>query len=200
MPNFYFDVGGVLIPDNFAPHNALATFQRLSSQHGLDPLAAHEAYTKIQPELDLGTISLGEFCSRIGANQSKFEQDWLAMHPLDEGVLRVIERLLTAGHRVGLATNFCRSLLNLLIERAPVLSRVSVCCSSDIGLAKPSREFFHHASEMMPAKETIFVDDREVNVQAARNSGWTAILAIPGWLAEFEKAYLVMPLSNNIIR
>jgi HAD superfamily hydrolase (TIGR01509 family) len=71
-----------------------------------------------------------------------------------------------------------------------VLSRLAVCCSSDIGLVKPSREFFHHASRVMPATRTVFVDDREMNVDAARRFGWTAILATPGWLGEFEKAYI----------
>lgn len=190
MPAFYFDVGGVLIPDNFAPHNALKTFQQLSKRR-FDPAAAYTTYLQIQPALDLGTISFQEFCAHIGASHNAFEQDWLAMHPLDPAVLGAIEHLLAAGHSVGLATNFCRTLLNLLIDTAPVLSRLSVCCSSDIGLVKPSNEFFRHASEMMPAGKTVFVDDREVNVQAARTFGWTAIHATQGWLSEFEKTYVV---------
>jgi HAD superfamily hydrolase (TIGR01509 family) len=189
MQVFYFDVGGVLIPDNFAPGIALETFQRLAERQKFDPVAAHDTYTLVQPSLDLGSLSLTELCARIGARQSQFEQDWLAMHPLDRRALHVIERLLAAGHSVGLATNFCRSLLDLLIESTPVLSRVKVCCSSDIGLVKPAREFFRHASEIMPARETVFIDDREVNVQAARSFGWTAIQARAGWLDEFERVY-----------
>jgi HAD superfamily hydrolase (TIGR01509 family) len=112
------------------------------------------------------------------------------MHPVDPAVLEVIERLLAAGHPLGLATNFCRTLLNLLIENDPVLSRLEVCCSSDIGLVKPSQEFFHHASRMLPAEEIVFVDDREVNIQAASAFGWTAIHATQGWLSEFKDTYI----------
>ncbi|HKW16469.1 MAG TPA: HAD-IA family hydrolase [Terriglobales bacterium] len=189
MPAFYFDVGGVLIADNFVPDKALETFRQLSKPHGFDPAIAYATYTQVQPALDLGTISLLDLCAQIGASQRQFEQDWLVMHPVDSTALRLIERLLAAGHPVGLATNFCRTLLNRLIESAPILSQLCVCCSSDIGLVKPSREFFQHACEILPAEEIVFVDDREINVQAARAFGWTAIHATEGWLSEFETAY-----------
>jgi HAD superfamily hydrolase (TIGR01509 family) len=196
MPAFYFDVGGVLIPDNFAPESALKAFQQLQQPKGLDPAAAYAIYQRLQPGFDLGTISFGELSIELGANEKQLGQDWLAMHPVNPAVAGVIEHLLTAGHSVGLATNFCRTLLNLLIESAPALSRLVVCCSSDIGLVKPEREFFHHASTLMPADETVFVDDREINVEAARKFGWTAIRAMPGWLGEFEKAYAPRALAN----
>ncbi|MBO0911006.1 MAG: HAD-IA family hydrolase [Acidobacteria bacterium] len=189
MPAFYFDVGGVLIPDNFSPENALKTFEQLR-QPGVDPADAYAIYQRLQPAFDLGRISFGELSIELGADENQLGKDWLAMHPVDPGAIGVIERLLAAGHSVGLATNFCRTLLNMLIESAPVLSRLVVCCSSDIGLVKPEQEFFHHASTLLPAGETVFVDDREINVRAARKFGWTAIRATPGWVGEFEKAYV----------
>lgn len=189
MRAFYFDVGGVLIPDNFSPSTALQAFRKLAENQKFDAVAAHAIYTETQPLLDSGGVSLTEFCARIGADQPEFQRAWLAMHPADKDVLRVIERLLAHGHSVGLATNFCRQLLNLLIDSTPVLPRVKVCCSSDIGLTKPSAEFFSHASTILPAQETIFVDDRFINVQAARNFGWTAIHATNGWLDKFKRAY-----------
>jgi HAD superfamily hydrolase (TIGR01509 family) len=112
------------------------------------------------------------------------------MHPVDGEVIRVIERLLANGHTVGLATNFCRRLLDLLIANTRGLSRLVVCCSSDIRVAKPSTEFFHYASEIVGPGEVVFVDDRSVNVDAARRFGWTAILAVDDWLARFEETYL----------
>src|SRR5262249_50877645 len=119
-----------------------------------------------------------------------FERDWLAMHPIDRGVIRIIEQLLGTGYSVGLATNFCRRLLNLLIRSTPALSHLLVCCSSDIRLVKPSTEFFSRASDLMRAREIVFVDDRSVNVQAARSFGWTAIHATQRWRRRFEDAYL----------
>jgi len=189
MASFYFDVGGVLIPDNFAPDNSLNVFRQLARRHRIDPDEAHARYTQLQPSLDLGATSLTELCAALGLEQKTFEQEWSAMHPIDSEVLRAVETLLANGHSVGLATNFCRRLLNLLMENAPPLSRLLVCCSSDIGLAKPSAEFFLRAVEIMGSPEIVFIDDRSVNVEAARRFGWTAIHASDGWLARFRNAY-----------
>src|SRR5258708_10660164 len=127
----------------------------------------------------------------MGIEQKAFEREWHAMHPVDGEVLRTVETLLANGHAVGLATNFCRRLLNLMMETSPVLSQLLVCCSSDIGLTKPSAEFFRRATEIMGSREIVFIDDRSVNVEAARRFGWTAIHASDGWLARFRKTYVV---------
>jgi HAD superfamily hydrolase (TIGR01509 family) len=190
MTAFYFDVGGVLIPDLLAPDNALNVFCELGRRYGFSPEAAHLTYMKLQPSLDLGATSLKDLCAALGVEQRSFERDWLAMHPVDGEVVSVIERLLQRGHSVGLATNFCRRLLDLLIASTSGLSRLVVCCSSDIGLAKPAPEFFSCANKIMGPTEIVFVDDRSVNVDAARRFGWTAIHAADGWLARFKDAYL----------
>lgn len=111
------------------------------------------------------------------------------MHPVHAEVIPTIERLLEQGHSVGLATNFCRRLLDLLIANTRALSGLVVCCSSDIGLTKPSMEFFWRASKIIGSSEVVFVDDRSVNVDAARRFGWTAIHATDGWLAQFKDTY-----------
>jgi HAD superfamily hydrolase (TIGR01509 family) len=190
MASFYFDVGGVLIPDNFAPDNSLNVFRQLAHRHDIDPDDAHAKYTELQPSLDLGSTSLTELCAALGIEQMAFEREWRAMHPVDGEVLRTVETLLANGHSVGLATNFCRRLLNLLMENTPPLSQLLVCCSSDIGLAKPAAEFFRRATEIMGSREIVFIDDRSVNVEAARQFGWTVIHASDGWMAPFRNTYV----------
>ena len=51
-------------------------------------------------------------------------------------------------------------------------------------------EFFQHATEIIRRNEIVFVDDRSVNVDAARRFGWTAIQAADGWMAQFKDNYL----------
>ena len=188
---FYFDVGGVLIPDKFAPQNAINVFRELAESHGFDPDSAYGAYLRLQPLLDLGDISLTELCGAIGVGQKAFEHDWLLLHPIDQLVVSLIERLVRDGNRVGLATNMCRRLLELLVGNLPPLSRSFICCSSEIRQFKPSLAFFRRASDIMPADETVFVDDRAVNIGAARNFGWTAIQATEDWVDRFERKYLL---------
>lgn len=191
MQAFYFDVGGVLIPDKFAPGNAMSVLRELGQRHRFDPELAYEAYIRLQPSLDLGVTSLADLCDSMGIAQESFEREWLAMHPVDRQMLSLINGLLAQGHAVGLATNFCRRLLDLLIQNADGLSRLAVCCSSDIGVAKPSEQFFESATELIRSREVVFVDDRAVNVGAARRFGWTAIQAVNGWRQRFEGTYLV---------
>jgi len=195
MSAFYFDVGGVLIPDKLAPDNALNVFRQLARRYNFSPDDAHSTYSRLQPSLDLGVTSLTDLCRALGIEQEIFERDWLAMHPVDGEVIRIIERLLANGHSVGLATNFCRRLLDLLIENTPALSRLSVCCSSDFGLVKPSPAFFSRATEIMRSQEIVFIDDRTVNVEAARRFGWTAIQVSEGWVARFKDTYIAGPQS-----
>jgi HAD superfamily hydrolase (TIGR01509 family) len=190
MTAFYFDVGGVLIPDRFAPDNSLDVFRELGQRYGFNPGVAHATYTRLQPSLDMGATSLTDLCAAIGIEQQSFERDWLAMHPVNQQVIRVIEQLLVDGHSVGLATNFCRRLLDSLIESTSRLTRVVVCCSSDIGLTKPSPAFYRRASNMIGSDEVVFIDDRRANVDGARRFGWVAIEAVDDWLARFRCTYL----------
>ena len=87
---FYFDVGGVLIPDNFAVDNALNTFRQLATRYSFNPQNAYATYAKLQPLLDVGRISLPDLCRALKVDQKAFERDWLAMHPVDRGVIRII--------------------------------------------------------------------------------------------------------------
>jgi HAD superfamily hydrolase (TIGR01509 family) len=190
MTAFYFDVGGVLIPDKLAPENALNVFRDLGQRYNIDPDVAYAKYTELQPSLDLGATSLTELCAALGIERESFERDWLALHPVNGEAVLTIQRLRAQGHSLGLATNFCRSLLDLLIQNARGLSPLSICCSSDIGVAKPSREFFLRASDIIGSRDIVFVDDRSVNVDAARRFGWTAIQAADGWLVRFTETYL----------
>jgi len=189
MTAFYFDVSGVIIPDNFAA-GAQDVFRDLGQRHGFDADLAHARYLELQHSLDLGATSLTDFCAAIGMDQRVFERDWLAMHPVDNEVLSTIQHLLSQGRSVGLATNFCRRLLDVLIESAPELSALSVCCSSEIGVAKPCAEFFRRASDIIGSQNVVFVDDRVVNVEAAGRFGWTAIHAAGEWHARFRDMYL----------
>lgn len=190
MTGFYFDVGGVLIPDKFAPSHALNVLREWARRYGFAPEAAYAAYARLQPSLDLGEISLAYLCAQMGIEQETFEREWLSMHPINSAVVSLMRRLASFGHAIGLATNFSRRLLDLLLANADGLPGMVICCSSDISLVKPSAAFFARAAELIHANEIVFVDDREVNVEGAQRFGWTALRAENGWLQRFEKLYL----------
>ncbi len=182
-------MGGVIVADKLAPGNALSTSRQLSKRHNFDPEGACATYLNLQQSLDLGTTFLPALCSALGVKNDVFEQDWLSIHSADPQVIAVIERLLRSGQRIGLATNRCRRLLDLLIGVAPVLSRLTICCSSDIGSVKPSPAFFARAAQMIGERDIIFIDDRMENINAARDFGWTPIHATNDWLPRFREKY-----------
>lgn len=146
---FYFDVGGVLIEDKFGK-DARMVLRDLAERYGGDPKIAYTVYVELQPSLDDGRATLADFCNAARFDQQTFEREWIAMHPVYAEVLSMLEELLKEGERVGLATNFCKQLLELLIFHNPVLAGLSLCCSSEVGFVKPSEEFFRRAAEIMP--------------------------------------------------
>jgi len=62
--------------------------------------------------------------------------------------LKIMHTLLKSGHTVGLATNINSELLELLVMRDALLSKLVICCSADIRAVKPSQRFYEHASKL----------------------------------------------------
>jgi hypothetical protein len=63
---FYFDVGGVLIPDPLG-QNPREIFRQFGQRYdSVDPQRAYDEYLRLQPQLDLGTAGLPELCRAIG--------------------------------------------------------------------------------------------------------------------------------------
>jgi len=100
--------------------------------------------------------------------------------------------LLKSGHTVGLATNINSELLELLVMRDALLSKLVICCSADIRAVKPSQRFYEHASKLIGTNNVIFVDDRPINIEAANAYGWNALLANGDWMSAFCSRYCAL--------
>jgi HAD superfamily hydrolase (TIGR01509 family) len=190
MAAFYFDVGGVLISDQLAPANAINLFRKWAPRYNFNPDSAHATYTRLQPSLDLGVTSLNDLCTALGVEEQAFVQDWLALHPVNHEVIKVIERLIVDGHSVGLATNFLQTIARLADREYESTGKGGGLLFIRHRADKPSAEFYRRANDLIGSNEVVFVDDRRVNVDAARRVGWTAIEATDGWLVRFKGTYL----------
>ena len=95
-----------------------------------------------------------------------------------DDVLPTLAMIEQAGVEVAIASNF-DSRLTALCRRLKTLDRISdVFCSSEIGFAKPSREFFSIVASRLncPCDRIVMVgDDLEKDVVAARGAGWMAV-------------------------
>lgn len=177
----YFDIGGVLA------HTESIILQKISSQlnRNLDQVKA--VYYQYVPLAHKGKLSLADlqllFMFKLnlpfkGENKKRLFRDWVEYIkpnlPAHEFAAEVAKR-----YPIGLLTNIFGGGFYERMLRAgqvPNLPYKAVVQSADIGFIKPEAEIYKIAAEKVgadPAK-ILFIDDRRINVTAARAAGWKA--------------------------
>lgn len=112
-------------------------------------------------------------------NIRAFRQNWPEMvsHAYDDSVA-ILREQLDAGRDVTMLTNFASDTFRQAQEMYPFLklSR-GVTVSGDIRLIKPDPAIYAHHTEAfgLDPAATLFIDDSDKNVAAARDFGWHAI-------------------------
>ena len=196
------DFGGVLtspLMDSFAafqessgvPLEALGkAIASLAMTHGVNPLF----------ELETGRMSGAEFLGglsrQLGDDLGRpvelhgFAQTYLeALHP-NEPMIRYMRGLRERRYRMAICTNNIREWERLWRAKLPVDEIFDVVVdSSVVGSRKPERRIYEITLERLesPPETTLFVDDVEVNCDAARELGMTAV-----WFRDTEQAIAEM--------
>ncbi len=101
---------------------------------------------------------------------------WKMIEP-DAAAFERVRRVRSAGTVVALATNQQAHRASLMLEGLSYAREFDhVFCSYRIGWAKPSREYFRHALDVLalPADRVLFIDDHDRNVAAAQAEGLCA--------------------------
>ncbi len=96
-----------------------------------------------------------------------------------EDTVEVLRALLKRGHDVTLLTNYASDTFRETAERFPFLKETrGVTVSGDVRLIKPDRAIYAHHTETfgLDPEATLFFDDSQANVEAARKAGWHAEL------------------------
>ena len=94
-----------------------------------------------------------------------------------DGTVGVLEELQAAGVPTYVLSNASAETWPHAVERFPFLGRFDgVLLSGEVGVAKPDREIFDELCRRfgLRPESTIFIDDRAVNVDAARALGFAA--------------------------
>ena len=183
---YIFDMGDVVSrnPDVFPP---------IAGRLGLEP---GELTRMLEPEMSLhaaGRITERVFWERLGERMGRpVAEDLLGVYfrpVLDPDVVRLIGGLRKLG-RVVCGTNTIQSHYDIHEKQGDYRCFDAVYASHHMGLVKPDPEFFHHIlrAEGARPEDTVFVDDREANVAAARALGIRALVftgapALEAWLA-----------------
>jgi putative hydrolase of the HAD superfamily len=192
------DFGGVLtqpLNEVFAaveaqsdiPTEALGVaMARLAAADGAHPLF----------ELETGRLSEREFLTRLGSVVSEevgrevelhgFSEAYFAnLHPNQE-LIDYMRSLRERGLRMAICTNNVREWEPLWRSKLPVDEIFhDVVDSGFVGVRKPNCEIYELTLERLglPARKCVFVDDVEINCDAARELGMAAV-----WFRSSEQA------------
>ncbi|SDS44643.1 HAD-IA family hydrolase [Corynebacterium timonense] len=192
MAVIVFDIGKVIVPEGDRVQRLVGFLRKHHVEVGVTELM--EGYWAYRDEYDLGLPDeeyWPKVLGRAGATYDAESLDVIALGRLDGqrnatadvGVEKLLSELDAAGHNLGLLSNAPVSMVEAVRESEwgrPI--RVKIF-SSEVGVAKPDRRIYEIAERELSQEfagyersEVHFFDDREVNVEAAREFGWNAHL------------------------
>ncbi len=166
---YIFDMGGVLSSNtNVAP---------LIAKHlNLNPARFDELVKEDIHQLAIGAISVPTFSERFSRRVGReIEHDLYSrfFHPeTNPKVMDLILRLKRVA-RVVVGTNTIGPHYNLHVEKGDYEIFDAIYASNRIGFAKPDEAFYSHIlqAEGCNPEESVFIDDMDTNVAAARKLG-----------------------------
>jgi putative hydrolase of the HAD superfamily len=189
-----FDYGLVLS----APPDP-ATWERMRTLLGVDGARFHTAYWRPRNEYDRGALDGLRFWRAVAAELGRSVSDDELAALLDADVLLWTQpnqamidwaaALQRAGVRTGVLSNIGDAMEEGVMRRCNWMAAFDHhTFSHRLGLIKPDAAIYRHAVEglQVPAAQTLFIDDREENVEAARAAGLHAVQYVDH--ASFVKA------------
>jgi HAD superfamily hydrolase (TIGR01509 family) len=189
-----FDVGGVLIQwdDEVA-------FARIARRYGLDLGQTSRVLSGLRNSLQTGQLTLHEFWSRFAHRfDLAIPEDWRTLWVSElarraqprRGIQILAADLRRQGVRTGVFSNTDASHWSFFRSRGWLAGFSPGIASFQLGAVKPDLAAFQRASRRLPTHSgpPVFIDDRLVNVRAARRSGWDAVLftTVPGLRREMR--------------
>lgn len=189
------DFGGVLtnpLFEAFAAWNAHAQIEPtrlgLALQAAADAAGAHPLY-----ELEVGRMTEAEFVAAVeehlgGVKLEGFREIYFDHLRPNEPMIDYLRELKGRGLRMAMLTNNVREWEPLWRAKLPVDEIFEVVIDSAfVGMRKPDPRIYELTLERLggsvEAAECVFIDDLEVNCDAARELGMTAV-----WFRNAEQA------------
>jgi putative hydrolase of the HAD superfamily len=179
----FWDVGGVLLTNGWDEGQR----KEVLAKFGVDGDAFEERHAAANDAWEKGKIDLGEYLRRtVFYEPRKFSaaEFYAAIKAkssvLPDSAMGILSGLSAQGkYRNVMLNNESRELNDFRIEKFGMRRMFDFYLSSCyIGLRKPDAKMFLMAIETTQTrgKQTVFIDDRESNVEAAREAGMQAVL------------------------
>jgi putative hydrolase of the HAD superfamily len=157
---------------------------RIATLFGVDTARFWKLYDTNRLALDRGDISPDDYWKMFASNAGRSLDEptlknlkwwdiemWLG---LNDPMLAWVEQLNAAGYKLGLLSNLHQTFANHLRAHAAWLRHFHVpVFSAEVRRVKPEPEIYRDLLEKLaaPAHKTLFIDDRQTNIDAARREG-----------------------------
>ncbi len=165
-----------------------AAWAQMKGTLGADETAFHNAYWQPRHDYDRGALNGTTYWQHVAASlgQPLSRNDHLALLEADillwtqpnEPMIRWAAQLQAAGVRTGILSNIGDAMEQGILARCPwMASFAHHTFSHRLGMAKPEAAIYAHAAQGLETApgQVLFLDDREDNIEAARNAGMQAI-------------------------
>lgn len=126
---------------------------------------------------DTGEISEMEFfdgiAKAVGKSGTEVRQEWLHSAKIDTELIQEIIKL-KSNYKVAICSNTVTPLFKELLHIHDIEKHFDIIVSSsEVGMVKPNADIFYHTLEQLGVspEEAIFFDDRQKNIDGARNIG-----------------------------
>ena len=176
-----FDYGGVLWDMRFEVTRLLEREHGLRDRLILETLYGTDAWRKLEVGVGDREQWLSDAHSLLEAEAGKplppLHRHWQEQQQLILPNLHLIERL-RPPYRTAVLSNADSTLMDRLTNHHRVHHLFDdIICSADVGVAKPDAAIYRLSAQRLglPPEECVFVDDLDVNVEAARATGMHGI-------------------------
>ena len=184
--NYIFDFGQVIV--EFDAYKIMSPY--VKDPYDKDLLAGILFARKYWDKLDDGTLTekdvlndvLSETPEILRENVIKIMDNWYKNLPAKEETIGIIKKLKSKGKKVFLLSNisktFAEDYKNVNYLKEIFSDFDGMIFSGSIGKVKPSTDIFQYAIDEfgIKAEETLFIDDNQLNVDAAQSVGIKAFL------------------------
>ena len=129
-------------------------------------------------EADYWQVLKNEYGFDIPDQHSGVFDKWSDINPNKE-MLRLVDRLKLSGYRVGLITNIIKPVFEIIKQSGNYDIFDDIVASCEVKLVKPDQQIYRLALDRLgaTANESIFIDDKQSNLNAASKIGIKTILA-----------------------
>ena len=172
MKNVVFDLGRVVFAQD--PAKSTAEFKQFFSYVSLTPMP------QFWTDYDMGVLSFDQVAEELAAYRGvepEFAREMITIAIGKQETIRPTEKLIdelkAAGYKLYVLSNMSREFIDFLRKQKVYENFDGDVVSCEVGIVKPMPEIYDLLLERfdLDPVETIFIDDRKENVDAAAAKG-----------------------------